>query len=118
LPPPQLWPLGQLPLIAPQVSAPVLQPLSMTPQLRPAGHEVSGVQLAPQVPFEVLQVWPTGQAPAMVPQLTIPPQPSGMVPHTRVPHAADAVMGVQPHWLGSDGVPPPQVAGAVQPPQV
>jgi hypothetical protein len=39
---------------------------------------------------------------AQLPQVVVPPQPSGAVPHTRVPHAEGS--GVHPH---SPGTPPP-----------
>ena len=74
------------------------------------------VQLFPQLPqfvvvFSIAQVplqqpWPGVQ----LPQLSVPPQPSGAVPH--VCPAGHDVNGVQPH---SPGVPPPpQVSGAAQ----
>jgi hypothetical protein len=51
-----------------------------------------------------------------VPQLTVPPQPLGTVP--QVKPAGQALRGVQPHWLGLLGVPPPHVCGAVHVPQL
>jgi hypothetical protein len=53
-----------------------------------------------------------------VPHDTGFPQPSSAVPQLLVPQAAAAVFGVQPQTFGFDGVPPPQVCGDVQVPQV
>jgi hypothetical protein len=67
------------------------------------------------VPFE-LQTIPVGQPPFIEPQFTVPPQPFGAVPHVRVPQAAAAAIGVQPHTLAVP--PPPQVCGDAHAPQV
>jgi hypothetical protein len=63
LPPPQVWPLGQLPPIVPQVTIAVPQPLSTVPQFLPAGHAVIGVHVLAQIPFA--QAIPLGQPPAI-----------------------------------------------------
>jgi hypothetical protein len=88
----------------------VAQPLSIVPQLSPAGHEVSGVQTRAQVPVVVLQLWPLGQAPPMGPHWTWPPQPSGCGPQARVPQTCAAVFGVHAHRPATP--PPPQVWGS------
>jgi hypothetical protein len=107
LPPPQVCPVGQLPLIVPQVNIAVLHPLSTVPQFLPVGHAVAGLHVEAHVPLE--HTMPLGQAPAMLPQLTLPLQPSGIVPQLRVPQTAAAVFGVHPHTLATEGVPPPHV---------
>jgi hypothetical protein len=101
----------------PQVNVPVPQPLSTVPQFLPVGHAVSGVHVDAQVPLELHTV-PDGHAPFMEPQLIWPLHPLGTLPQVRVPQAAAAVSGVQPHTLATDGVPPPQLWGDVQAPQV
>jgi hypothetical protein len=52
LPPLHVWPAEQPPPIVPHVNVPLPHPLSIVPQFLPAGHAVSGVQVAAQVPFE------------------------------------------------------------------
>jgi hypothetical protein len=100
----------------PQVSIPVPQPLPSVPQFLPAGHAVSGVQLAAQVPFE--QTMLPGQPPPIVPQLTLPPHPFGAVPQLCDPQTVPGSAGVQPQTFATDGIPPAQLCGGVQAPQL
>src|SRR5258706_15867784 len=102
--------------MVPQVSIPAPQPLPRVPQFLPAGHAVSGVQLAAQVPFEQTMV--PGQPPAIVPQLTLPPHPLGIVPQLRPPQTVPGTAGVHPQTFATDGIPPAQLCGGVQVPQL
>jgi hypothetical protein len=53
------------------------------------------------------------------PQATVPPQPFGAVPQfCPDEHACRSVSGVQPHTFAVLGIPPPQVSGGEQEPQV
>jgi hypothetical protein len=116
LPAPQVWPVAQVPPVEPHVSVPVAHPLSIVPQFLPAGHAVSGVQLFAQVPFEHTR--PLAQAPARAPQATMPPHPLGIVPQLFDPQTAAAAIGAHPHTFATEGEPPPQDCGDVQPPQL
>jgi hypothetical protein len=115
-PPPHVCPEGQLPPIEPHVTVPVPQPLSMVPQFFPAPHAAIGVHVLAHVPLE--QTVPAEHAPFSAPQLTAPPQPFGIVPQLRDPQAAAALCGAQPQTPATEGLPPPQVCGAVQLPQL
>jgi hypothetical protein len=64
-------------------------------------------------------VWPAQVWGAVhMPQVQVPPQPSATVPQFLPEQAVAIGVFVQPHWCGSDGVPPPQVLGIEQLPQV
>jgi len=91
------------------------QPLGTEPQFCPSGQEVIGVQPhSPTTPPP-----PQVSKPVQVPQLTVPPQPSGWVPHSGGSiKPVHAVFGVQPHIPGVPVTPPPQVSGARQVPQL
>jgi hypothetical protein len=106
-PPPHVWPAGQPPANEPQIKAKP-QPLSITPQFLPAGQTVVAVHVVAQVPSAQTMLA------AHAPQMTALPQPSGTPPQLRVPHAAAAVIAVQPHVLAMP--PPPHVVGAAQRP--
>jgi hypothetical protein len=98
------------------VKVPVPHPLSTVPQFLPDGHAGIGVQELAHVPFE--HTIALGHAPFNVPQLTVPPQPLGIVPQLREPHAALAGSGVQPQTFAVPDEPPPQVCGDEQLPQL
>jgi hypothetical protein len=111
------WPVGQV--ATPQVTV-VPQLLTFVPQVSPAQVVAIGSAVQPHVPgvpaVVLLQVRFGGVV--QLPQDTVPPHPSGAELQLLVPHAAAAVFGVQPQTFGLLGVPPPQVWGAVQVPQV
>ena len=90
-PAPQVWPAGQVPLVAPQVMGG--QPGAVkVPQLSPTGHVV--LQVGEQVFPSALQESPVGQ----LPQLIMPPQPFGAVP--QICPVGQAVSGMQLQTLG------------------
>ena len=88
----------------PQLTVPP-HPLETVPQLSPAGQVVAAVQ--PQT----FGVPPPPQVSGAVhagPQDTVPPHPLDTVPQSS-PAGHVVVVGVQPHWFGLLGVPPPHV---------
>jgi hypothetical protein len=129
VPPPHTFGCPAPPQMAGEVHAPPQetvppQPSAIDPQFMPAGQLVMGVQGGAPHTFSVPappQSWPAGHA---SPQSRMPPQPSEILPQflpcrahvvlTHAPPSAPTTLP-PPHTLG---VPPPQVCGNVQLPQL